>query len=128
MKCNHLYYSPIRIGEGMKKEGRLLMKHNTIRYRRTRLTATQWEVVGLCINWESLLTAYAISGLVNERYCRLPITRQYSVVSSRVVPSWRERKVLVDSGVVTSLVVSIFMHANKSCIYRCWDSSMPEEV
>lgn len=43
----------------------------------------QCSSVGLCINWESLLTAYVMSGRVKARYCRLPTTDRYCVASDR---------------------------------------------
>ena len=43
-------------------------------YLKILFTASQCTVVGECKNWQTLLTANAISGLVRVRYCNAPTT------------------------------------------------------
>jgi len=46
-----------------------------------RLTTVQWEFVGACINWQTLLTAKQISGLVKVRFWRAPIIWRKRIAS-----------------------------------------------
>lgn len=61
-----------------------------LRYRKMRLTAVQWLLVGLYINWQTWLTKKTISGRVRDRYCKTPGMQRYSVGSRSGSPSWMD--------------------------------------
>ena len=73
--------------------------------------------VGLCMNYESLLIANVVSGLVRQRYCKAPIIFLYSSIIVAVVPSDSLNETEVDSGVEDSLTPDIFVLSRISVIY-----------
>jgi len=89
------------------------------RYRRTLFTALQCSVVGWCINCDSLLTAKEMSGLVRDKYCRLPTAMRYCVGSSIAGPELSERVVCGHIGVEIDLALDICIRWSKSVMYLC---------
>ena len=88
-----------------------------LRYRRRRLTAYQWMLVGRCINWESLLTVKVMSGLVRDKYCKASTVLLYKVASGRGSPSKAERLVEEAIGELRGFASSIFVLPKRSKIY-----------
>lgn len=68
----------------------------------------------LCMYCESLLTANAISGLVKERYCKLPTTFLYCVALHGLEPSSRTNFVDDAFGIETSLASCILVMSRTS--------------
>ena len=89
------------------------------KYQSNRFAAVKCVVVGLCINWDSLLTAKEMSGWVRDKYCRAPIILLYSLLSTEDVPLRSLSTVVVDNGVITALAPCIFSFINKSLMYLC---------
>lgn len=69
------------------------------------------------MNWESWLTAYEMSSLVNARYWRLPITIRYSVGEPRAFPVSRVSLGVGAIGVVMGLASSMFNLDKRSVMY-----------
>ena len=75
-----------------------------LRYLSILLTAIQCVVVGLAINWQALLTAKEISGLVNVKYCSGPTMLQSRVGSDRGSLSESDNVLTIEPGVEASLL------------------------
>lgn len=83
------------------------------------LTVFQWSVVGQCINWDNLLTAYEISRWVRHKYWRLPTTLMYSKRFVKVVLEKVVSVGLAVSGGLIDFAPIIFVWERRSMIYFC---------
>jgi hypothetical protein len=99
-------------------------------YLMIRFTALQCIVVGACKNWQTLFTANDMSGLVSVKYWSAPSILLYRVESTgpSFTPSDKLNLPIVDMGVSTSLLFSIFVRLITSATYLCWVSNNPSEV
>lgn len=66
-----------------------------------------------------------MSSLVREIYCNVPMTRRYSVESTVEASSSNFKGNEVESGVVTSLALSIIFFAKRSQMHLCYVKNNP---
>ena len=86
-------------------------------YRSILFTAVQWSVVVLCINWQTWLTAKAISGLVQVRYWRAPTALRYSDGSESGSPSRILNLLPLTTGDEQGFAPSILYFLSRSSIF-----------
>lgn len=99
-----------------------------LRYRKILLTVDQWVSRKSCLDWETLLTAKAISGRVIDKYCNAPIVLQYNVISENWEPKSLPREALAAIGEIMGLACIIFILAKMPEMYLCCDSNKPAET
>ena len=91
------------------------------------LAAVKWTVVGAWRNWQTLLTANDISGLVRVRYWSTPTRLLYLVLSSwlKACPSVRDNFSELDNGVGEGLQPCRPAFLTRSVAYFSWDKWSP---
>jgi len=89
-------------------------------YQRSLFTTFQWWIWGLCMYWETLLTAYVMSGRVKVKYWRAPIVWRYKVGSWKTVEPSTVSLRDVTMGVGCGLASVMLALCNNCWAYLSW--------